>query len=329
MILEFLSFTNILFFLSLIFVSNFDFAKDSKKNNKMTIHGIVKSENSRLGGIVILIFTILSILPNINDSYFFSNNSIYIISISFVCILGFADDAYGGIHYLFKLFFIFFAALIICISYDNFIFKIVNFEFFNFILNYYLVSLFITLLIIVGFTNAINISDGANGIASGISFIILSVFYLETEILIFFVLSKFILVFFIYNIVRGRLFLGDSGSYFLGFIISSSGLYLYNENLISAGLLATLLSYPSLEILFTVIRRFIYSSNPLRPDNNHFHNLIYETIKNKKNKLLSQNSLTGIIIISIFSLPGLCFYFIIGTSFNIIFWWVFLIQIFT
>lgn len=323
------NYIDITYFIFLIFFSYFDFAKKNKKQiiDNIKIHGIVKSHNSRFGGAIIILFVIFTQAIYSDKSFLSINNTIFFSTLIFVSLIGFVDDAFGGIHYLIKLLFLTFASFILCITYEDFIFKLSNIYSSDFFLSYEFLSFIFTVIVIVGFTNALNISDGANGIASGIALIIICVFYMQTNLVLFLFLLKFILIFFIYNIIKGKIFLGDTGSYMLGFFISSISIYLYNQDKLSISILATLLSYPSLEIVFTIIRRFIYNSNPLKPDNGHLHNLIFLKLEKINFFILTSNSITGIIIISIFALPGFITFIIINQINHLVFSLIFIMQI--
>jgi len=329
MIFSIFNFLDIFFISCIIIFSKFDFARDNKDRNALNLkmHGIVKSSNSRLGGFIILIFILFSYIFYYEGDYFLLNNNIFLASVLFVGLLGFADDAYSGIHYYLKLFFLIFVNIILFISFNQFLFFKTGLEFFNILLSNNIFAFFVSILIITGFTNAFNMADGANGIASGIASAIFLLFYFETNEIFFLLIFKIIIIFFINNIIFGKMFLGDSGSYFLGFTISVVSIYLYNQNQISAGILATFLSYPSLEILFTIIRRLFINTNPLRPDNGHLHNLIYKRIENKNYLFFSQNTYTGFVILSLFLLPGLILYFLIGEVFHFYFWILFVLQV--
>jgi len=318
------------FLVSIILISRFDFARDRKaeSENKITEnHGITKNQNSRLGGILLLFFILISQLNNSELSYFnLSDNYIYFSIMIFVCLLGFADDALGGIHYSLKLFFLIFAVIMLFLSYDQYLYNYSGIVFFDNILQNQIISILISLLVIVGFTNALNIADGANGIVSGIASFIFLVFYLETETNFFLNVFNFLLIFCLYNLIKGKVFLGDSGSYLFGFMISSISILAYNNKIVSAGLLATLLSYPSIEIFLTCCRRLLLIGNPLIPDNNHLHNFIFEKLKNTKLLFLSSNSYTGIIILTIFLLPGMISYFFLKNPFSMFYWAIFFFQ---
>jgi UDP-N-acetylmuramyl pentapeptide phosphotransferase/UDP-N-acetylglucosamine-1-phosphate transferase len=97
-----------------------------------------------------------------------------------------------------------------------------------------------------------------------------------------------------------KLFLGDNGAYSLSFLMGVLLINIYNLNQnISPYFIILLLWYPCFENLFSIIRKFIEKKNPLKPDNNHLHQLIYLLIK-KKYKLnnLKSNNISSLIIIT-------------------------------
>lgn len=322
----------LIFLTSLFFISKLKIANDlngsNQNNTSVKMHGISIIESSRLGGVLILFFFIFSnyFYKSTNEISLFSN-SFYFYSIMLITLIGFFDDYFGGIHYLLK--FILVSLLVITIVLLNHEYR-ANFtgvSFFDYFLNIYFLKIFISFFIIVGFINASNIADGANGIVSGIGLVAFIIFYILSDDIFYLLFLKLLLVFFFYNILIGRVYLGDSGSFMLGFMISTISLKLYNNYEVSAGLLACILSYPSLEVLNSISRRLISSKNPLKPDNKHLHNMFYEFLKTRNKIFNFANSITGLIILILFSIPGLLFFLIYEDPFNIIYWIIFLIQI--
>tara|TARA_B100000886_G_scaffold332923_1_gene286196 strand:- start:2343 stop:3368 length:1026 start_codon:yes stop_codon:yes gene_type:complete len=149
--------------------------------------------------------------------------------------------------------------------------------------NYLFVSFCILILI-----NGSNFIDGLNTLNIGYYILIcIVIYYLRLEgltiyldNLLFFIL--FILaIIFIINILN-RIFLGDSGSYVLGFIFSIVLIETYNlNNNLSPYFIILLLWYPCFETLFSIIRKNIVKKSPLSPDTNHLHQLIFLYIKKK------------------------------------------------
>ena len=95
-----------------------------------------------------------------------------------------------------------------------------------------------------------------------------------------------------------QLFIGDSGAYFLGFLYAYFLIKIFSiDSTISPFFIILLLWYPCFEILFSIIRKINFNKSPLRPDNRHFHQVVYLFIKKltKKNKINS-NTLSANII---------------------------------
>ena len=112
-----------------------------------------------------------------------------------------------------------------------------------------------------------------------------------------------------------KLYLGDNGSYFLGFIYSYFLISYYLENqYLSPFFIILLLWYPAFENLFSLIRKLNFGRSPFKPDQNHLHQLIFNYFKEKKligKKLL--NSFSGNIIV-FYNL--LIFYFASSKPYN-------------
>ena len=151
---------------------------------------------------------------------------------------------------------------------------------------------------IIGMMNAINIIDGFNGLASGVSLLILSSFafiaYIHNDINILYIIAITVgslAGFFILNFPRGKIFLGDGGAYLLGFIIALIGISLassYED--VSPWYMLCILIYPVWEVVFSIIRKTSLGLSPMQPDTYHLHMLIYRQITHN-------NPLTALFII--------------------------------
>ncbi len=237
--------------------------------------------------------------------FYFINYNIYsfILFSSAVLILGIFSDLKliksASIRFLFQILivlsFIVFNEIQINDTRISLLDKILN----NNIINYAFVTFCILILI-----NGSNFIDGMNTLSSGyyllIIFIIFilnlnqSIIFQENSILyiLFLLIPVFILNFF------NKIYLGDSGSYLLGFGFSIFLIDVYNLNpTISPFFVILLLWYPCYEILFSVLRKNTFNRSPMEPDNKHLHQLIFFYVKKKhKLKLLKANILTSQII---------------------------------
>ena len=157
--------------------------------------------------------------------------------------------------------------------------------------NYIFVSFCILIVI-----NGSNFFDGLNTLNIGYYLLIsLIIFYLKqnqiisvNEIFIEYLLIVLFIIFFL-NLIN-TIYLGDSGSYLLGFTFSVFLIKLYIDNQhISPFFIIVLLWYPSYETLFSIIRKNIMNKSPMDPDSNHLHQQIFHFVKRKikLNKLYS------------------------------------------
>ena len=147
----------------------------------------------------------------------------------------------------------------------------------NEIFNYLFVSFCILIVI-----NGSNFLDGLNTLNIGnYLLIILAIYYLEAynlistnQLFINYILVVLTITFFL-NLIN-KIYLGDAGSYLLGFTFSILLINIYLENPhISPFFIIVLLWYPSFETLFSIIRKNIMNKSPMRPDSNHLHQQIF------------------------------------------------------
>ena len=127
----------------------------------------------------------------------------------------------------------------------------------------------------VGFLNAVNMADGANGLVSSILLAAYIIFYQELGGVGLLAALTVVSVFWVFNVVSGRLFLGDAGAYGFGASVLVSSLTLYANGTASLSFLAALLCYPCLDFLFSILRRLVNGRPIMKPDNDHLHNRIH------------------------------------------------------
>ena len=173
--------------------------------------------------------------------------------------------------------------------------KLLSYEVFN-----YLFVSFCILIVI----NGSNFFDGLNTLNLGYYLsLTLCIYYLGLNDFIFLneVLINYILVIllisFILNLMN-KIYLGDAGSYLLGFTFSIFLINIYLENTqISPFFIILLLWYPSFETLFSIIRKNIMNKSPMKPDSNHLHQHIFYVIyKNNTLTKYSSNLLSANLI---------------------------------
>ncbi len=148
----------------------------------------------------------------------------------------------------------------------------------------------------VGFINAFNMADGANGLVSGIAAVAFFILYAEYGGPISAILMFACCMFLILNVVSGRFFLGDMGSYGFGATLAIFGLYAVAHGDISASFMAALLAYPCLDFVVSLTRRLLQGRSPFSPDNDHLHNRLHFQVKKVLGTGVLSNSATGLLI---------------------------------
>ena len=155
------------------------------------------------------------------------------------------------------------------------------------LMTFSIISIAFTAFAIVGVSNAFNIIDGYNGlvglIAVMVLFAIASVAWSvkDAEIMICSLsLAGSILGFLVWNYPNGKIFAGDGGAYFIGFLIAVLGVLLVERHAqVSPWFPLALVIYPVWETLFTMYRRKVLRGNAaMRPDAFHLHTLIYRRL---------------------------------------------------
>lgn len=138
-----------------------------------------------------------------------------------------------------------------------------------------------SIIFIVAITNAINLIDGLDGLAAGIS----SIYFLTIAIIAFIlnriggldVIISLIMLgatlgFLVHNFPPAKIFMGDSGSLFLGFMISVIALLGYKVTTFTSLIVPiVILAIPIFDTIFAILRRIIKGQNIGVADKEHFH----------------------------------------------------------
>ena len=138
----------------------------------------------------------------------------------------------------------------------------------------------LTILWIVGLTNAVKLIDGLDGLAAGICAVgsgAIALFALYTGQPVMAVLMLGLLGsltgFLVFNFNPARIFMGDCGSMFVGFFLAASSVLCANaaSTVVGLGILALALGVPIFDTLFSMIRRLLQRRSPFAPDRAHLH----------------------------------------------------------
>ena len=167
---------------------------------------------------------------------------------------------------------------------------------FGFYIDFGIFSYPITILFIVGIINCINLIDGMDGLAAGLSSIyfitigIVAVLWKQSfdlDAIITFIMLGSTLGFLCHNFNPAKIFMGDSGSMFLGYIIAVIALLGF-KNVTLTTLLAPicLLAIPVMDTLFAILRRIVNKKPISEPDREHLHHQLLNLNLSHRNVVL-------------------------------------------
>ncbi|QJD88254.1 glycosyltransferase family 4 protein [Cohnella herbarum] len=145
-------------------------------------------------------------------------------------------------------------------------------------------SIPLTILWIVGVTNAINLIDGLDGLAAGVSGIAVATIMVmgiimgnEAVILLSAVLLGAIGGFLFFNFHPAKIFMGDSGSLFLGFALATLSMLGFKQiTIVSFVTPLLIIGVPLSDTFFAIVRRWIHKKPIFAPDKGHLHHCLQQ-----------------------------------------------------
>lgn len=266
--------------------------KISKNMNIMDIpneRSVHKKPTPLLGGIAIFLSFLFGFI-------LFGNQNPLMISIliaSFlILLLGIFDDIKPikarykfVIHILVALIVVFYGGL-----------KLTHVDIFGLSFNFKWMSPYVTILIIVGIINAVNLIDGLDGLCAGISsiyFLTIGVIALilnkfnGLDIILSFIMLGSTLGFLVFNFPPAKIFMGDTGSTFLGLMISVIMLLGFKTVTLTSLLIPlVLLILPITDTLFAIIRRALNKKPIGQADKEHIHHQLLKHLSTRKTILV-------------------------------------------
>jgi len=254
-----------------------------KDNRRMHDHPI-----PRMGGLAIFLGFLLSTLVFVPLSQSLRG---MLLGAILIVILGIFDDIYA-LPALPKLLVQIVAALI-AVLHGNVIEVVSNPNLFSD--NPYWVlgawSVPVTVIWIVAITNAVNLIDGLDGLAVGVAAIssltMLVIAMLVSENVVALTMAALAggcIGFMPYNQNPAKIFMGDTGSTFLGFVlatVSIQGLFKF-YTIISFAVPFLMLGLPLFDTCFAILRRISKGQNPMSPDRSHVHHRLIDMGFNQK-----------------------------------------------
>ena len=311
---------NYLLFINLKKLSNFINIFD-KPDNKLKKH---TATVPLLGGTVLVInFSLITLFIFIFD-YKFPYKEIFLkeyISIFFFIFsfftLGIIDDKYK-LKPEKKFFFSILLSIIVLTLNKDLIISDVKFSFYENRLFFNNYSFFFTIFCIIILINALNFYDGINGQSILFFLITFSLIAYNSPIYFFYVLIILVLIFLLLLNLRGKIFMGDNGIYFLGSILIISLIYEYNifKSIEYADQIFLLLMVPGYDLLRLTSARIYKGKNAFYGDRNHIHHLLINRFTLSKTNIIL--TLLALLPILLFSYIGINF-FVVLTIFTLIY----------
>jgi len=257
---------------------------------KRKIHTIpIPKTGSYSLALIFLFFLIF----NLKLGFFDKDFNIIMLGSLLVFLLGLIDDN-KNLTYKTKFFFITTIILLTLNFSSQIIINKIYLITFDTFFNFNSFSIPFTILCLLLLINSLNLSDGINGLATGIVFFwliyILKIFPLTYNFFIIFILLKLILIF--YHNYLGYHFLGDAGSLMLSFFSGVLLIKLFNENInspnyfLSAEQIFLFYIIPGLDMLRLFFERLAKKRNPFSADKNHLHHLLIKKFSLKKTLII-------------------------------------------
>ena len=168
-------------------------------------------------------------------------------------------------------------------------------------------SLPLTVLWIVAVTNSVNLIDGLDGLANGVSTIsattmlVIALLLGETDVsLALAALVGACIGFMPYNLNPAKMFMGDTGATFLGYILATmsiQGLFKYYA-VISFVVPFLILGLPIFDTTFAFFRRLAHGQSPMRADRGHIHHRLIDMGLNQKQAVATLYVISAILGLS-------------------------------
>ena len=180
-------------------------------------------------------------------------------------------------------------AAVVVVYYGNIIMQ--DLSAYGLYLNFGIFAKPITILFIVALINCLNLIDGLDGLAGGIAtifFVTISIIisimgiYNGLDASLSLIMIGTTLGFLIYNFHPAKIFMGDSGSMFLGYMIAVISLLGFkNVTLTSFIVPILILAIPILDTFFAIVRRLLKGESFAKADKEHFHHQILKLSGNQ------------------------------------------------
>ena len=275
-----------------------DVPKDGRRMHKRPI--------PRLGGLAIIFgFAVATVCFGIMTRQVMA----ILVSAFIIAVMGIVDDI-KALDAKPKFVIQIVAALIAVIAGDLKIQAFTNFNFFSdaayLVLPNWL-SIIVSIIWIVFITNAVNFIDGLDGLAAGVSAIMsVSLVFIATRLGEYSVavvgvsLMGACFGFLPYNFNPAKIFMGDTGSTFLGFMLATLSIQgvFKSYAIISFAVPLLILGLPLFDAVFAMVRRIMKGQSPMQADRGHLHHRLIDMGFSQKQTVFILYIISGILGIS-------------------------------
>jgi UDP-GlcNAc:undecaprenyl-phosphate GlcNAc-1-phosphate transferase len=224
---------------------------------------------SKIGGIAFLTTIFIYLIINEYDEV----NIVEIYIIFFIFLIGYLDDRYNLSPYL-RLFFITILCLIL-IKFNS-IYLLTKLDFQNFYFKSFFLEEFsipFTIFCFLILYNAYNFTDGINGLAIIIALI--WIIFLPADDLSFKILFISNLLLLLFFNLKGKIFLGNSGSLLISFFLAMQYIKAYNQETgLKADQIFIYFMIPGFDLIRLICSRILTKKSPMKGDMDHLHHLL-------------------------------------------------------
>ena len=165
-------------------------------------------------------------------------------------------------------------------------------------------SIPVTIIWIVAITNSVNLIDGLDGLAVGVSAIssivmlVIALMVADLNVaIILAALTGACLGFMPYNFNPAKIFMGDTGALLLGYVLSTAsilGLFKFYA-VVSFAVPFLVLALPLFDTSFAFLRRLLKGQNPMSPDRGHFHHRLIDMGLSQKQAVAVLYTISGLL----------------------------------
>ena len=289
---------------------------DNPKQDDRRVH---KAPTPRVGGIAIVAGVMISILLFYILSFFIELQIDrrlmgYVLGAGVIIIMGFVDDM-KNLKPLYKFLLQLIAGMVIYVFGISIVGIKIPFIYPHFI-DFGIWAFPITLIWVLGITNAVNLIDGLDGLAAGISSIasasLLVIFAISgapiEAIIITIALVGATVGFLPYNFNPAKTFMGDTGSNFLGYTLATVSIMGMAKGYTILAIVAPLIvcGVPVFDMVFAIIRRLVKHQKLTAPDKGHIHHRLLKHGFSQRQAVLILYGLTSILgIIAVTLVTGM------------------------